>query len=626
MDAETWPKLLVRNYKQYGDQKVAIRYKKYGYWREYTWKDYYQRVKYISLGLVELGLRRGDKVVIGGDNEPPAYFSMLAALAAGGIGTGFYSDAIASEIEYIVGHSESKFAIVEDQEQVDKLLSIKAKLPKLERIIYWDPKGLASYDDSALMSLNDLEKLGRTLDNVRPDYFSDTVEQGKSDDLALILYTSGTRALPKGAMLTHAAGIASATRAVLTVPLRSDYNLIALSSLAWITSYMLEFGAQLVNGMIINFTEEPETLLQDLREIGCDFAVLAPRLWESLISQIQVKINDADLLRRLCYRLFLPVGYKLSESQGNLNLFWKSLASLSFWVLFRPLRDKLGLLKVKACGTGGAPISPDGLKFLNAIGLNIRQVYGLTELDPLTWHQDGDFKLGTIGTPVLDTELRISDDGEIVGRGTQSFLGYYKNTQTTQRILTDGWVHTGDAGAIGIDGHIVYYDRMEHLLELSDGTRFPPQYIEGKLKFSPYIKDAMTIGREFVGAIVQLDFEVVGKWCQTNHLAYTTLIDLSQKHQVQELITREIAKVNHTLPDPAKVRRFLLFYKEFDADEAELTRSKKLRREFMEEKYGHLIDALFSSSEEISMESSVLYQDGRVGKVTVLVKIRNLEA
>jgi long-chain acyl-CoA synthetase len=589
MSSQTWSKLLREKHIKYGDKKVAMRHKKYGMWMSYTWKDYHDKVKGITLGLVHMGLKPGDKVMLIGHNEPHLYWATLGAIAGYGVATSFSPDATPRETKYIIQHSDSRFAIVADQEQVDKLLGIKGELPNLEKIIYWNLKGMSEYDDPILMNFNRLLEKGKEFENNHPELFEQLIQESNEDDLALLLYTSGAGGLPKGVLLTHKAGISSARKSIASASLREDFEIFSHMPLAWFAACTLELGVQLVSGLTVNFAEGPEAVLADLREIGPHFVMFTPRQWESLISQIRIRVADAGFLKRLCYRLFLPLGYAVFEKQGKVNPLWKAMYAIGCLLLFRPLKDKLGLLKVKSAVTGGAPLSPESFEFLNTLGLNLKQSYGLTELNPITWHRDGDLKCESVGIPVIGTEIKISEEGEILARGDHMFHGYYKDPEAAQAVVSNDWIHTGDAGSIDQDGHLVYHGKVSDMIQLSNGRKLGPTYIEGKLKFSNYIKDAIILmGGNLVIALIQIDFETLGKWAERSNISYTTFADLSQRQEAYDLVGGQISQVNETLPDEAKVKRYFLLERELDADESELTRSGKPRRDFIKEKYKNL--------------------------------------
>ncbi len=626
---DTIPKLIRRNHEKLS-QRTAMSMKNFGIWQRYSWTEYYEKVKHFSLGLISLGLEPGDVVCIIGDNEPEWFWGEFATQAAGGIVTGIFVDSIPSEVKYIAEHSDAKFAIVNDQEQTDKFLEIKDELPSLKKVIYWDPKGLRNYDDPILTAFAEVIKLGREYEQTHPDLFEQNVEKGKADDTAFIYYTSGTTGLPKGATLTHQALINTARAFIDRYPLNETDDLISNFPAAWVGDSFFATIPHLLSGARLNFAEEPETIAQDTREVGPNFVIYGPRQWESLVSEIQVKMFDANPLKRFTYNLFMPVGYKIADLnfQGRKpNLFWRALYQIAYILLFRALKDQLGLSKVRFAVTGSSVLSLDTFRLIHAIGVELRQNYGSTEAGLISSHGEGEIKFESVGRPALGTEVRITDEGELIVRSNCLFNGYHKDSKKTAETLVDGWCHTGDAVNIDEDGHLLFIDRLEHMGQLSSGIKYAPQYVEGRLRFSPYIKDAMVIGgkdKDFVAAILNIDFAMVGKWAERNHIPYTTFVDLSQKKDVADLVQKDLVRVNGYLPEPARVRRFVLLHKEFDADEAELTRTRKLRREFMEERYKDLIEAIYKDGKETKVKAPVTYRDGRKGVVTTSIKVRNI--
>ncbi len=626
---DTIPKLIMRNYEKWG-QRTAMCMKNFGVWKRYSWQEYYEKVKYFSLGLISLGLEPGDVVCIIGDNELEWFWGEFATQAAGGIVTGIFVDSIPSEVKYVAEHSGAKFAIVNDQEQTDKFLEIKGELPLLKKVIYWDPKGLRNYDDPILTSFTEVINLGREYEQAHPGLFEQNVTKGKGDDLAFIYYTSGTTGLPKGAMLTHQALINTARAFIDRYPLSENDDLISNFPAAWVGDSFFATSPHLLSGARLNFPEEPETVAEDTREVGPNFVIYGPRQWESLVSEIQVKMFDANPLKRFVYHLFLPVGYKIADFnfQGKKpNLFWRALYGIAYLLLFRALKDQLGLSRVRFAVTGSSVLSLDTFRLIHAIGVELRQNYGSTEAGLISSHGEGEIKFESVGRPALGTEVRITDEGELLVRNNSLFNGYHKDSQKTVETLVDGWCRTGDAVNIDEDGHLLFIDRLEHMGQLSSGIKYAPQYVEGRLRFSPYIKDAMVIGgkdKEFVSAILNIDFAMVGKWAERNRIPYTTFVDLSQKEEVANLVQKDLVRVNGYLPEPARVRRFVLLHKEFDADEAELTRTRKLRREFMEERYKELIKAIYEAGKEINVKAPVTYRDGRKGVVATSIKVRHI--
>ncbi len=625
----TIPQIIQGNHKKWG-HRTAMCMKKFGIWQRYSWDDYYENVKYFSLGLISLGLEQGDVVCIIGDNEPEWFWGEFGTQAARGIATGIFVDSIPSEVKYIAEHSGAKFAIVNDQEQTDKFLKIKEELPSLRKVIYWDPKGLKNYEDPILVSFNEVIKLGKEYENTHPGLFEQNVEKGKGDDVAFIYYTSGTTGLPKGAKLTHRALINTARGFITRYPLNENDDLISNFPAAWVGDSFFATIPHLLTGARLNFPEEPETITADTREVGPNFVIYGPRQWESLVSEIQVKIIDANPLKRFCYNLFLPVGHKIADIslQGKRpNLLWRTLYSIAYVLLFRPLKDKLGLSEVRFAVTGSSVLSLDTFRLIHAIGIELRQNYASTEAGYISSHGKGEIKFASVGRPAVGTEVRIIDEGELLVRSDAMFSGYHKDPAKTTATLVNGWCLTGDAVNIDGEGHLIFLDRLDHMGELSSGVKYAPQYIEGRLRFSPYIKDAMVIGgqdKDFVSAIINMDFTMVGKWAERHHLPFTTFVDLSQKKEVADLVRVDLIRVNSYLPEPARVRKFVLLHKEFDPDEAELTRTRKLRREFMEERYRDLINGIYNGTGEIEVEAAVTYRDGRKGIVTTGIKVRDL--
>ncbi|HIE17458.1 MAG TPA: long-chain fatty acid--CoA ligase [Dehalococcoidia bacterium] len=631
MAAPTLPKLLKQNYEKYGGKKVAMRVKEFGIWQTYTWKDYYQKVKHFSLGLISLGLEAGDKVAILGENKPQWYWAELAVQAAGGVVIGIFTDCMPHEVKFYVEHSDSKFVIAHDQEQVDKLLQIKEELPLLKKVIYWDPKGVWNYEDPILISFDKVIELGKEYEEHHPGVFEENVERGSGEDLAVFCYTSGTTGLPKAAMLKHNAAIQAGRSWWNVDRWREDEQYVSFLPPAWITEQGLGIAGSLVSGMEVSFPEEPETVQENIREIGAQILFWGPRNWESVNRLIQAKIIDTTWFNRFLYHLFLPVGYKVTDLQAarhKVNWFWRLLYSVAQWMVFRDLRDKVGLSKIRAAYTAAAPISPDVIRFFRAIGVNIKQLYGGSEQGLVTLHRGDDVRPETSGPVMPGVEVRLSEDGEIIVKGENLFSGYYKSPEATQEKLKSGWYYTGDFGHITEDGHLIVMDRMSDLRQLSGGQMFSPQYAEIRLRFSPYIKDALAVGAEdkaYVSAIVNIDIDNVGRWAEARRIAYTTFTDLSQKPEVIDLIRKEIQRINRTLPEWARIKKFANLHREFDADEAELTRTRKIKRTFVEERYKDLIDAIYSGAVEMAVEAPITYRDGRKGTIKTAIKINSVE-
>jgi len=627
---DTIPKLIRQNYNDWAGE-TAMCMKKFGIWQKYSWRAYYETVRHLSLGLISLGLEHGDVVCIIGDNEPEWFWGEFAVQAAGGIATGIFVDSIPSEVKYTASHSGAKFAIVNDQEQTDKFLEIKNDLPALKKIIYWDPKGLKNYDYPILTSFNEVVKLGIEYEKTHPGLFEQNIDKSSGDDIAFIYYTSGTTGLPKGARMSHRALISTAKGFVTRYPIKAEDNLISNFPAAWVGDSYFATIPHLLTGAALNFPEEPETIAEDTREVGPNFVIYGPRQWESLVSEIQVKMIDAHPIKRFCYNLFLPVGHKIADYKFKNKvpgILWRLLYIPAFYFLFRPLKDKLGLINVRFAVTGSSVLSLDTFRLIHAIGVELRQNYASTEAGLISSHSAGEIDFESVGRPAVNTEVRILNSGELLVRSNSMFTDYHNDSKKTASILINGWCHTGDAVNINEKGHLIFMDRMDHMGELKSGIKYAPQYIEGRLRFSPYIKDAMVIGgkdRDYVSAIINIDFKVAGKWAERNHINYTTFVDLSQKDEIADLIQKDIRRVNSYLPEPSRARKFVLMHKEFDPDEAELTRTRKLRREFMEARYLDLITAIYKNKDEIQVTAPVTYRDGRKGNVTTSIKIRTVE-
>jgi len=623
---DTFPKLLIHNAQKFGD-KIALREKDLGIWKTYTWKDYLKNVKLFSLGLISLGLEQGDKVAIIGDNSPEWLFAELATQSALAIPTGLYQDSLAEEIAELLDYLDARFVVAEDQEQVDKLLKIKEYV-NIDKIIYWDYKGMYKYDDPILIRFDKVLELGEEMERKYPYLFEENALSTDKDDVACILTTSGTTAKPKGAMLTYENMISMAENLCKVDPIDSSFELISALPLAWIGEQMMSVSVALLKGAIVNFPESTETVREDMREIGPHVLFSPPRIWESIVSEILAKMEDANKFNKAIFNWAMKVGYEYADrkiGKKKIPITLKIKYKLAYWLVFRSILDKTGLKRIKYAYTGGAALGPDYFRFYHAIGVNLKQIYGQTEVAGIAvLHRDDDIKYHTVGKPIPGTEIKISEDGEILIRSRSVFKGYYKMEDKTREVIDeDGWLHTGDMGYIDEDGHLVVIDRLKDVLTLSDGTKFSPQYIENKLKFSPYIKEAVVIGhnRPYLTAIINIDMENVGKWAEKRMISYTSYMDLSQKDEVLELIKSIIKKVNNELPKNARIRKFVSLYKELHADDEELTRTRKVRRRIIQEKYKDLIDAMYSDSKTYEAKIKIRYEDGREKIIKTKIKI-----
>ncbi len=630
MDDMTLPQLLMYNAQRFGD-RVALREKDFGIWQTVTWRQFADHVRAFAMGLYALGVRRGDKVAIIGDNRPEWLYAELAAQAIGGASIGVYQDSVAEEVRYLVEAADARVIVAEDQEQVDKIIEIWSQLHGILKVIYYEPKGLRSYQEPYLASFPDIEELGRAFDRENPGLFEAELSQGRPDDVAILSTTSGTTGKPKLAMLTHRNLINQGAGLLAVDPLGPDDEFVSFLPLAWVGEQMITVAAGLQCGLTINFPESTDTVQENIREIGPRVMFSPPRIWENMLSQVQVRIQDSTRLKRAVYEWALRQGYAMADARFNgvaPDLFLRLKYALARILVFEELKDHLGLRFLKRAYTGGAALGPDVFRFYHAIGVNLKQVYGQTESAGLSViHRDGQIKFQTVGTPLPNTEVRIAENGEILVRSPSVFIGYYKNPEATAETLKDGWLHSGDAGYFDEDGHLVVIDRAKDVMTLRDGTIFSPQFIENKLKFSPYIKEAVVFGGNwpFVTAIINIDFANVGKWAENAQISYTTYTDLAQKPQVYALIRRDVERANADLPAAARIRRFLLLHKELDADDGELTRTRKVRRRLVAERYHEIVESLYSDQREIEVETTITYQDGRTALIKTRLRIEDLE-
>ncbi|MBI4775346.1 MAG: AMP-binding protein [Deltaproteobacteria bacterium] len=626
----TIPKLFLQQCRKYGASRIAMREKEFGVWRPLTWQDYLDRVKLISLGLIGLGLERGDKVALIGDNRPEGLWTEIAALCAGGIGVWLFQDSLMEEVKYIIDHSDTKFLVGEGQEEVDKGLSILDECPKLEKIVWDDPKGMRNYQQNVLISLKEVMELGRKLDRKEPRLFEDRINEGQGDDIALLFYTSGTTALPKGALLTHYNMLTMGHNLMAVDPCQPTDDFVSYLPFAWIGEQMMSISCGLQIGYTINFPEEPETALENIREIGPHVMFAPPRMYEQMTRTVQVKHLDSTWIKRNLYTFAMKVGYKVANlgfDKKPVPFHWKVLQKFCYWTVHKKLRDHLGLSNIRNAYTGGAAMGPDHFRFFHALGVNLKQIYGQTEIAGISVvHRNGSIKFDTVGLPLPGTEVKITEGGEIISKSPSVFLGYYKNPEATKNTLVDGWLYSGDKGFIDEDGHLVVFDRSKDVMTLSDGRLFSPQYLETRLKFSPYVKDAWVIGNErpFVTAVTCIDYEVVGRWADEKKLNYTSYHELSQKEEICALIAKQIGEANKDLPSPARIHKFINLYKEFDPDDDELTRTRKLRRAFVEGRYSNIVEGLYGDQEIIHIDTTIKYEDGRETHIKTDLRVTDL--
>ena len=635
MDVKTLPALLRRNAARYGSSRTALREKEYGIWQPVSWEQYYEHVKYFALGLRSLGFRKEDKLAIIGDNRPEWLYAELAAQSLGGLPLGIYQDSMLTEVAYIINHSEARVVVAEDQEQVDKILEMQDRLPLLERIVCTDRKGMRRYDDPRLIYFKEMEDLGRRYEVSHHAEFEQAVEAVRETDVALISYTSGTTGFPKGALLTHKNMLTMALSLHEVDPKYESDEFVSFLPLPWIGEQMMAVSSALAIGFAVSFPEGPETATADLYEIAPHVMFSPPRVWEALSRSVMVRHLDASWVKRLVYRWAMPVGYRMADytfAKQKAPATRRFLYELAYLVLFRTLKDRLGFSRLRTASTGGAALGPDVFRFFHALGINLKQIYGQTEISGISCiHRRGDIDFDTVGMPIPGNEIRIhnpdpSGVGEIVSRSPALFQGYYRDPEATAKTVHEGWLHSGDAGYFNEAGHLVCIDRLSDLMRLEDGTQFSPMFIENKLKFCPYIVEAVVLGHEkpYVSAMICIDFQHTGKWAEERRLVYTTYTDLASKPEVYDLIEGEVTRVNRTLPEKARIRKFLLLYKELDPDDEELTRTKKLRRKVINEKYGREIAGLYADREALEIESVIRYQDGKTATLKTTLQVRTM--
>ena len=629
---DTLPKLLQRNAEESPDA-AGIREKTRGVWQTYSWADYRNDVRDFALGLASLGFKRGDKLSVVGDNRPQLYVAQLATQALGGVSVPVYQDSIASELVYVLNHAETSVIVAEDQEQVDKALSLKDKLPHLRSIVFDDPRGLWSYNDPMLRSFESVLAAGRAFGKSHPDFYAEELAKGRADDVTMIAYTSGTTGNPKGAMLSHRNMISAAEAFIEVSDIKAGDNWLSYLPMAWLGDVAFSVGIALVAKAVANCPESPETVQRDLRELGPHSMLAPPRIWENMLTTMQVKSDDASPFKRRVFGYFrnLAERCELKHADGiSPSLAERLGLAVGEVLVYGPVRDQLGLRNARWCLTGGAPLGPDTYRFFRSFGINLKQVYGATEASALiSLQSDAEANPNTVGRPFPRVDVRIDDHGEVMLKGSNVFKGYFKQDEVTRdTITTDGWLKTGDAGFFDKQGHLVIIDRAKDVGKLTDGSAFAPQFIENKLKFSPFIREAVAFGdeRPMVVAMIAIDMQTVGTWAEKKGLAYTSFMDLSRKPEVAGLIGEEIAKANATLPDVQQVKRFLLLNKELEADDAEMTRTRKVRRRFVAEKYAAVIDAFYCGAKQVQVTMDITFEDGRKSSLTSDIDVHDIAA
>jgi len=625
-EADTFPKLLRLNAREFGSE-IALREKDLGLWRLFTWSDYQRRVRDFALGMIELGINRGDVIGIIGDNRPDWVAAEIATHAIGGLSLGLYRDVLDEEAAYLLNYGEARLVFAEDEEQVDKLLALADRAPHLKYIVYSDPRGMRKYDDPRLLEADSLAAMGRERADREAGLYDVLVDTTRGEDVAILCTTSGTTSHPKLAMLSAARVLRHCATYLACDPKGPDDEYVSVLPMPWIMEQIYVLGKGLLCRMKVNFVEEPDTMMSDFREIAPTFVLFAPRVWEQIAADVRARVMDASSLKQGLYRLGMRAGLS-ALANGKHSAFADRL-------LFRALRDRLGFIRLRSAATGGAALGPDTFKFFQAMGVPLRTLYGQTELlGAYTLHPEGKVDPDTTGVAMADDiDIRIEKPdsqgvGEIVVRHPNMFLGYYRNPEASTADLRDGWLHSGDAGYFNAARQLVVIDRIRDLAETSRGERFSPQYIENKLKFSPYIAEAVVLGagRDALAAMICIRYSIISKWAEKNRIAFTTYSDLASRAEVYELLRKEVETVNATLPPAQRISRFLLLYKELDADDGELTRTRKVRRGVIGEKYGNIIDAIYRGERDIPVDTVIRFQDGTTQRVRTSLRVVDLSA
>jgi long-chain acyl-CoA synthetase len=622
--ADTYPKLLRLNASEYGGE-IALREKDFGLWRTFTWNDYQARVHDFALGMVELGLASGDVIGIIGDNRPDWVSAEIATHAIGAMSLGLYRDVLEEEAAYLLNYGEARLVFAEDEEQVDKLLGLGDRVPHLKHIVYSDPRGMRKYDDPRLMDADRLAALGRARAERQPDLYNRMVDATQGEDTAILCTTSGTTANPKLAMLAAGRVLRHCATYLKFDPKGPDDEYVSVLPLPWIMEQVYALGKGLLSRMKVNFVEQPDTMMNDFREIAPTFVLFAPRVWESIAADVRARVMDSSAMKQSLYEIGMKAGLS-ALAQGRHS-------AVADAVLFRALRDRLGFTRLRSAATGGAALGPDTFKFFRAMGVPLRTLYGQTELlGAYTLHRADEVDPDTTGVAMADDiEIRIDNPdvhgvGEIVVRHPNMFLGYYKSPEASAADMRDGWMQSGDAGYFNTNKQLVVIDRIKDLAETARGERFSPQYIENKLKFSPYIAETVVLGagRDVLAAMICIRFSIISKWAEKKRISFTTYTDLASRPEVYALLRREVEAVNATLPPAQRIAKFLLLYKELDADDGELTRTRKVRRSVINEKYASIIDDIYGGARDIPVDTVIRFQDGTTQRIRTTLLVVDL--
>ena len=629
---ETFPRCLLDQVQRNGE-KPAIREKYLGIWQTWTWREVSEEVRALACGLNAMGCKRGDKLALIGDNRPKLYWSMSAAQCLGAIPVPMYQDSVADELQFVVEHAEVRFAIAENQEQVDKLLEIKDRCPKLEYIIYCDTRGMRSYEQDFLVDFESVQQRGKEFDAGNGDFFTTEIESGRSSDIACILYTSGTTGNPKGVVLSHESLIRTATNAANWDNMTAEGDVLAYLPMAWVGDNLFSYSESYIVGFCVNCPESAETVLNDMREVGPSYFFAPPRIFENLLTTVMIRMEDASALKHKMFHYFMTVAKRIGTrilDGKSVSVGDRLLYTLGRLLVYGPLKDTLGFTRIRMAYTAGESISPELFDFYRSLGINLKQLYGQTEAAVLvTIQPDGEVRSDSVGVPAPDVEIEISDGGEVMYRSPGVFMEYYKNPEATEETKTaEGWVHTGDAGYFDKEGYLRIIDRAVDVGKLNDGSMYAPKYLENKLKFFPQIKEAVTFGdqQDFVSAFINIDLEAVSNWAEKNDVTYASYHELAANDQVSSLIRDCVASVNQELAKEdqfktSQIQRFVVLHKELDPDDGELTRTRKVRRKFVAEKYSTLVDALYSNQDNVHVETEVTFEDGRKGSIEADIKV-----
>ncbi|MBX9822928.1 MAG: long-chain fatty acid--CoA ligase, partial [Afipia birgiae] len=624
--ADTYPKMLRLNAKEHGNA-IALREKDFGLWRVFSWNDYHTRVHDFALGMIELGLKRGDVIGIIGDNRPDWVAAEIAAHAIGGMSLGMYRESLPEEVLYLLTYGETKIVFAEDEEQVDKLLELGDRAPHLKHIVYSDPRGMRKYSDPRLIDAAKLAKMGRERAAREPQLYDQLVDATKADDVAILCTTSGTTSNPKLAMLTAGSVLRHCAAYLSFDPKGPDDEYVSVLPLPWIMEQVYALGKGLLSRMKVNFVEQADTMMNDFREIAPTFVLFAPRIWEAIAADVRARVMDASAMKQSLYETGMKAGLSALD-QGKTSMVAETL-------VFRALRDRLGFTRLRSAATGGAALGPDTFKFFRAMGVPLRTLYGQTEtLGAFTLHKPDEVDPDTTGVSMSDEiEIEVRDPdvngvGEIVVRHPNMFSGYYKNEAATAAEVRDGWMHSGDAGYFNKAKQLVVIDRIKDMAQTARGDRFSPQYIENKLKFSPYVAEAVVLGdgRDYLAAMLCIRFSIVSKWAEKNRISFTTYTDLSSRPETYELLRKEVEAVNATLPPAQRISKFLLLYKELDADDGELTRTRKVRRTVINDKYADIINAIYGGKPDIDIDTVIRFQDGTTQRIRCTLPVIDLGA